>query len=117
MVLYTCGRSNSNIVSNNPSIFNRTLSFLRRQTTEDWIKIPPGVSFPFILSNDEKSTCLVDDRLAGEGTGKVLGINDPILFWVVVSVFTAVWSSYFLSTRELGGDEDENGISEIWRQF
>merc|ERR1719356_1478504 len=28
-----------------------------------------------------EALALVDDRLAGEGTGKILGVNDPILGW------------------------------------
>merc|ERR1712227_55516 len=53
---------------------------------------------------------LVDDRLAGEGTGKALGINDPILGWVLVSVFTTIWALYYVSTKELGGQREEDGL-------
>lgn len=41
----------------------------------------------------------VDDRLAGEGTGKILGINDPSLFWAITIVFTIVWGVFYVSTR------------------
>lgn len=29
----------------------------------------------------------VDDRMNGDGTGKILGINDPVLFWVLAGKF------------------------------
>ena len=41
----------------------------------------------------------VDDRLAGEGTGKILGINDPALFWAISIVFATVWGVFYVSTR------------------
>lgn len=41
----------------------------------------------------------VDDRLAGEGTGKILGINDPALFWAISIVFTTVWGVFYVATR------------------
>merc|ERR1719326_1974168 len=62
----------------------------------------------FFMSNS--AIALVDDRLAGEGTGKALGINDPILGWVLVGVFTTVWALYYVSTKELGGQREEDGL-------
>merc|ERR1712014_50534 len=47
---------------------------------------------------------LVDDRLAGEGTGKILGINDPILGYVVVGVFGTIWTLYILASKEMPDD-------------
>merc|ERR1711918_47353 len=47
------------------------------------------------------------DRLAGEGTGKIVGINDPILGWVILGVFTTVWALYTVATKELGGQREE----------
>merc|ERR1712046_117795 len=58
------------------------------------------VAASFIMSYSSKA--LVDDRLAGEGTGKGLGINDPILGWVILGVFTTVWALYTAATKELG---------------
>merc|ERR1712159_983196 len=55
----------------------------------------------------QPTLALVDDRLAGEGTGKVLGISDPILGWVIFSVFTLVWAFYYIATKDLGGQRDE----------
>merc|ERR1712146_588580 len=66
---------------------------------------------PFALSTIVySSTALVDDRLAGEGTGKSLGINDPILAWVIIGVFTSVWGLYTAATKELGGQQEEDGL-------
>merc|ERR1712159_628531 len=58
----------------------------------------------------QPALALVDDRLAGEGTGKALGINDPILGWVIISVFTVVWALYYVATKDLGGQRDEDGL-------
>lgn len=41
----------------------------------------------------------VDDRLAGEGTGKIFGINDPAVFWAIAIAFTTVWGVFYVSTR------------------
>merc|ERR1711904_159296 len=57
-----------------------------------------------------RSTALVDDRLGGDGTGKPLGISDPILGWVIISVLSAVWSLFFLSTRFFNSTGDEDGL-------
>lgn len=53
----------------------------------------------------------VDDRMGGDGTGKILGINDGILGWVIFGVFTTIWAVYYNATRELGGENEEDGLS------
>merc|ERR1712224_256740 len=58
----------------------------------------------------QPALALVDDRLAGEGTGKALGINDPILGWVIIGVFTLIWAFYYIATKDLGGQRDEDGL-------
>ena len=55
---------------------------------------------------------LVDDRMNGDGVGLPLGINDPALAIALASVATFVWSQYYLSQRDLGGDKgDDSGLS------
>ena len=57
---------------------------------------------------------LVDKRLNGDGTRLPFGINDPILGWVLVAVFGAVWAVFSQSTKELGAGEedgDDGGLS------
>eukprot|EP00746_Dinoflagellata_sp_MGD_P160259 gnl/MRDRNA2_/MRDRNA2_86891_c0_seq1.p1 gnl/MRDRNA2_/MRDRNA2_86891_c0~~gnl/MRDRNA2_/MRDRNA2_86891_c0_seq1.p1 ORF type:complete len:100 (+),score=7.35 gnl/MRDRNA2_/MRDRNA2_86891_c0_seq1:41-340(+) len=66
------------------------------------------VAVSFLVSYSSKA--LVDDRLAGEGTGKIVGINDPILGWVILGVFTTVWALYTAATKELGGQQEEDGL-------
>jgi len=39
-----------------------------------------GVSVPALLAA-HPAFALVDERMAGEGTGKIFGINDGALFW------------------------------------
>merc|ERR1712187_414331 len=48
---------------------------------------------------------LVDDRLAGEGTGMMLGINDAGIGWGMLGIFTLIWSLYYVSQKNLGGDD------------
>merc|ERR1712072_971359 len=50
---------------------------------------------------------LVDKRLNGDGTRLPFGINDPILGWILVSVFGAVWAVFSQSTSKLGGGEED----------
>ena len=57
---------------------------------------------------------LVDKRLNGDGTRLPFGINDPILGWILVGVFGAVWAVFSQSTGELGAGEedgDDGGLS------
>lgn len=53
----------------------------------------------------------VDDRLGGEGTGKILGIGGGEQ-WVVLAALTAIWALYFIGGKDLGGDKGEDsGLS------
>lgn len=48
----------------------------------------------------------------GDGTGRPLGINDPILFWVLLGVFGLVWGLYSTSVKEINpAADDEDGLS------
>ncbi|KAL4857292.1 Eukaryotic translation initiation factor 2 subunit alpha [Chlorella vulgaris] len=67
-----------------------------------------AVSLPALLAA-HPALALVDNRLNGDGTGRILGINDPSLFWVIAGVFTLIWAIYYRSTRDVdGGDNDED---------
>merc|ERR1712014_195361 len=48
-----------------------------------------------------EALALVDDRLAGEGTGKILGINDPALLGVILGTFTIIWALYYFGSKDL----------------
>ncbi len=50
---------------------------------------------------------LVDRRLNGDGTRLPFGINDPILGWVLLTVFGTVWAVFSQSTKGLGGGEED----------
>merc|ERR1739848_87040 len=56
------------------------------------------------------AVALVDDRMSGDGTGKALGINDPILGWIMIGVFTVVWAAFYTATKEFGGQREEGGL-------
>merc|ERR1712232_1123935 len=64
-----------------------------------------------------EALALVDDRLAGEGTGKILGINDGILGFVIVGVFTLVWSLYYVAQKEMGASMDLIWNRELGRRL
>merc|ERR1712226_809687 len=51
------------------------------------------------MTAGSEALALVDDRLAGEGTGKILGINDPSLLGVILGVFTTIWALYYFGTK------------------
>ncbi|KAI7845161.1 hypothetical protein COHA_001206 [Chlorella ohadii] len=71
-----------------------------------------GVSVPALLAA-HPALALVDDRLAGEGTGKILGINDPSLFWAITIVFTIVWGVFYVSTREIDAASDRENDDDF----
>jgi hypothetical protein len=49
----------------------------------------------------------VDDRLNGDGAGIALGVNDPILGWVIGGVATLIWIAYFIAQKDFGDFEDK----------
>jgi len=49
----------------------------------------------------------VDERLNGDGVGLPLGINDPVLGWVLLSVFLLVWGLYSTSVRSISNNDDD----------
>merc|ERR1719231_283149 len=59
---------------------------------------------------------LVDDRMNGDGTGLPLGVNDPALAIALASVVTFVWTQYYLSQRDLGGDKGDDSPSRSRRR-
>ena len=75
-----------------------------------------SVALPAIVASVSSfaapALALVDDRMNGDGVGLPLGINDPALAIALASVATFVWSQYYLSQRDLGGDKgDDSGLS------
>lgn len=58
----------------------------------------------------------VDNRLGGEGTGKILGIGGSE-GWAILIVFALVWSLFFAAQKQLGdgpkgrGKGDDSGLS------
>lgn len=55
----------------------------------------------------------VDQRMNGDGVGLPLGINDGALGWVVLGVFTFIWTLYYTSSLTEFGEEgpgDDSGL-------
>merc|ERR1712093_68223 len=91
------------------------------RTTRTSILHPPSIPAPnslrvfnmistFAFISSMPASGLVDDRLAGEGTGKALGVNDPVLGWVILAMFTLIWALYYTATKELGGQSEDDGL-------
>jgi hypothetical protein len=55
----------------------------------------------------------VDDRLNGDGAGIALGVNEPILGWVIGGVATAIWIAYFIAQKDFGDFEDKVGYNAV----
>ena len=85
-------------------------------TKKSVASVAPRVALPALVgalsSFAAPALALVDDRMNGDGVGLPLGINDPALAIALASVATFVWSQYYLSQRDLGGDKgDDSGLS------
>lgn len=44
--------------------------------------------------------CRVDERLNGDGTGLPFGINDGVLGWIMVGMFTFIWVNWFIAQKD-----------------
>ena len=53
----------------------------------------------------------VDERLNGDGTGKVLGVGGPE-GWAILIVFGLVWSLYYAAQKQLGEGPKNRGKGE-----
>jgi Photosystem II reaction centre W protein (PsbW) len=63
-------------------------------------------------SETTRGCCVqVDERMNGEGAGIPLGVNEPILGFVMLGVFTTVWILYALTAKSFGGQDEEDGLS------
>ena len=59
-----------------------------------------------------QAMALVDERLNGDGARLILGVNEPILGWVLLSVFGLVWAFYATSVKGISNNDDEDsGLS------
>merc|ERR1711998_55398 len=104
LIASTPALSKSNFKNNRARL---SVSVKSQTDSKSFIAEPIKAAF-FIAA--QPTLALVDDRLAGEGTGKALGINDPILGWIILGVFTIVWAFYYIATKDLGGQRDEDGL-------
>lgn len=57
----------------------------------------------------------VDERLNGDGTGLILGINDEILGFILLTIPALVFSQFFYAQKDegiaAGGENDDSGLS------
>merc|ERR1712232_638568 len=67
-------------------------------------KVMKGAAVAAPLLKGCEAMALVDERLAGEGTGKFLGINDPSLGVAIIVTFFIVWTFWFGGQKYLGDD-------------
>ena len=57
----------------------------------------------------------VDERLNGDGTGLILGLNDELLGFVLLTIPTLIFSQFYAAQKdegiEAGGKNDDSGLS------
>ena len=57
----------------------------------------------------------VDERLNGDGTGLILGINDEILGFILLTIPALIFSQFFYAQKDdgiaAGGENDDSGLS------
>ena len=97
----------------------------RRRQRRRPARLFPNLSFPYhhfplflslSLSLNSSSFSQVDDRLGGEGTGKILGVSGAE-GWAFVVVPTIIWSLYWASQKDIGdgpksgGEGEDSGLS------
>jgi len=58
---------------------------------------------------------VVDERLNGDGTGLIFGINDESLGFILLTVPAVVFSQFFYAQKDegiaAGGENDDSGLS------
>ena len=58
---------------------------------------------------------VVDERLNGDGTGLILGLNDELLGFVLLTIPTLIFSQFYAAQKdegiEAGGKNDDSGLS------
>ena len=68
------------------------------------------------FSSPLPSSPQVDERLNGDGTGKILGVGG-VEGWAILIVFSLVWSLFYAAQKQLGdgpagrGKGDDSGLS------
>jgi photosystem II PsbW protein len=84
-----------------------------KQTSNEAPKIAASAaSFAaFAATNPGAAFALVDERLSTEGTGLSLGLSNPKLVWIILGVFTLIWSLYFAYSASLPEGDDDSGLS------
>jgi photosystem II PsbW protein len=74
-----------------------------------------AVALPIMLAG-QPALALVDERLNGDGTGKILGVGG-VEGWAILIVFSLVWSLFYAAQKQLGdgpsnrGKGDDSGLS------
>ncbi|KAJ6392082.1 hypothetical protein OIU77_025943 [Salix suchowensis] len=63
-----------------------------------------------LLPYQARPLALVDERLSTEGTGLPFGLSNNLLVWILLGVFSLIWSLYFVYTSSLDEDDD-SGLS------
>jgi len=58
---------------------------------------------------------VVDERLNGDGTGLIFGINDESLGFILLTVPTLVFGAFYYAQKDAGiaagGENDDSGLS------
>jgi len=58
---------------------------------------------------------VVDERLNGDGTGLIFGINDESLGFILLTVPTLIFGAFYYAQKDAGiaagGENDDSGLS------
>merc|ERR1712118_243537 len=93
-----------------PTHFHRALSPLSLHTLQQHHLQESMLISNGLTVSAGHSLSLVDRRLSGDGTGKALGINDPVLGFIILFTLATVWSLFSSSSKNMGGQRDEDGL-------
>jgi photosystem II PsbW protein len=58
---------------------------------------------------------VVDERLNGDGTGLIFGVNDESLGFILLTIPTLVFGAFYYAQKDAGiaagGENDDSGLS------
>ena len=87
----------------------------KRTSRESCKKPSRKVHAPDLPSLSIARSIQVDERLNGDGTGLILGINDELLGFILLTIPAVIFSQFFYAQKDegiaAGGEDDDSGLS------
>jgi len=89
------------------------LSSLRTRA-QAGVKLAAGAAAATQLTAALPALAVIEERMGGEGAGAYgrlpLGINDPILGFILAGVVVTVWGLYLTTGGNAGYEEEDSGL-------